>query len=139
MSLYKNYATDPVKENEGVPVEFEANEDKTIPTFIIARSADGNKAFTKYSEQAMKPYRRQIQLKTLPQEKDEEIFNDVFVTTILKGWSNVRDEKNQPLEFNKKNALKLLKDLPEVYRTLRDASNNVELYRLEILEEDAKN
>lgn len=137
--LYKNYATDSKKENEGVPIEFAANDDGSIPTFIVARSADSNKAYTKYSEQALKPYRRQIQLKTLPQEKDEEIYLDVFVTTIIKGWSNVQDENGNSLEYTKPNAKKLMQDLPEVYKALREAAANVELYKLEALEEDAKN
>jgi len=139
MSLYKNYATDSVKEQTGVPITFEPNDDGTIPTFICSRIGESNKEYTKALRHATKPYERQIALKTLPQEKDAEIYLNVFVDTILKGWSNVRDETNVDMPFNKANAKKLLTDLPDLYTELKNQAGEAALFHKYGLEDEAKN
>ena len=94
MSLYKQFATNSEKEMEGVEVQMtEAeNEDGSIPTFVVSRMGKSNKRYSKALEAATRPYRRQIELGTMNNDKAEEIFMGVFVDTVLKGWKNVRGE-----------------------------------------------
>ena len=139
MSLYKNYATDSDKEINGAEIPFEANEDGTIPTFIVSRIGDTNKEYMKSLRAATKPFQRQIDTGTLPAEKDAAIFMEVFISTILKGWFNVQDENGLNLPFNKVNAEKLFTDLPDVFKELQTQASSAALFRKTILEDQAKN
>lgn len=141
MSLYKQFATNTDKEIEGIEVQMtEAeNEDGSIPTFVVSRMGKSNKRYSKALEAATRPYRRQIELGTMNNDKAEEIFMGVFVDTVLKGWKNVRDENGAELPFNKQSATKLFKDLPEVYERLQEEAKLSANFREASLEEEAKN
>ena len=141
MSLYKQFATNSEKEMEGVEVQMtEAeNEDGSIPTFVVSRMGKSNKRYSKALEAATRPYRRQIELGTMNNDKAEEIFMGVFVDTVLKGWKNVRDESGAELPFNKQSATKLFKDLPEVYERLQEEAKLSANFRDAALEEEVKN
>ena len=141
MSLYKQFATNSEKEMEGVEVQMpEAeNEDGSIPTFVVSRMGKSNKRYSKALEAATRPYRRQIELGTMNNDKAEEIFMGVFVDTVLKGWKNVRCADGKVLEFSKPNALKLFTDLPEVYERLQEEAKLSANFRDEALEAEAKN
>ena len=141
MSLYKQFATNSEKEMEGVEVQMtEAeNEDGSIPTFVVSRMGKSNKRYSKALEAATRPYRRQIELGTMNNDKAEEIFMGVFVDTVLKGWKNVRDENGAELPFNKQSATKLFKDLPEVYERLQEEAKLSANFRDAALEEEVKN
>ena len=141
MSLYKQFATNSEKEMEGVEVQMtEAeNEDGSIPTFVVSRMGKSNKRYSKALEAATRPYRRQIELGTMNNDKAEEIFMGVFVDTVLKGWKNVRDENGAELPFNKQSATKLFKDLPEVYERLQEEAKLSANFREASLEEEVKN
>lgn len=139
MSLYKQFATNPELENKGIELNFGVNDDETEIKFYVARAGKSNKKYQKALENAVKPYRRQMQLGTLSDEVSNKIMLEVFATTVLKGWENVQDEKGNVMQFNKENAVKLLTDLPELYDALTAAANDVANFREESLEEDAKN
>ena len=141
MSLYKQFATNTDKEIEGIEVQMtEAeNEDGSIPTFVVSRMGKSNKRYSKALEAATRPYRRQIELGTMNNDKAEEIFMGVFVDTVLKGWKNVRDESGAELPFNKQSATKLFKDLPEVYERLQEEAKLSANFRDAALEEEVKN
>ena len=141
MSLYKQFATNTEKEIEGIEVQMtEAeNDDGSIPTFVVSRMGKSNKRYSKALEAATRPYRRQIELGTMNNDKAEEIFLGVFVDTVLKGWKNVRDESGADMPFTKQTATKLFKDLPEVYERLQEEAKLSANFRETSLEEEAKN
>ena len=144
MSLYKQFATNSEKEMEGVEVQMtEAeNEDGSIPTFVVSRMGKSNKRYSKALEAATRPYRRQIELGTMNNDKAEEIFMGVFVDTVLKGWKNVRGEGGEDaaeLPFTKAAAVKLFTDLPEVYERLQEEAKLSANFRDAALEEEVKN
>lgn len=141
MSLYKQFATNAEKEIEGIEVQMtEAeNDDGSIPTFVVSRMGKSNKRYSKALEAATRPYRRQIELGTMNNDKAEEIFLGVFVDTVLKGWKNVRDESGADMPFTKQTATKLFKDLPEVYERLQEEAKLSANFREVSLEEEAKN
>lgn len=76
-----------------------------------------------------KPYAKQVELGTLPAEKSLEINAKVFVDTCLVSWEGVLDEAGKPLECNKENALKLFKQLPDLFETLWKHANSFENYK----------
>lgn len=139
--LFKQYKTNSAKEVEGVKVEFlEAqNDDGTIPTFIIARTGSSNKAYSKAVENATRPYRRQIELKTLKNEVAEKLMLPVFVDTVLKGWQNVQNESGERIEYSRDAAIKLMEDLPDVYQRLQEEAGTLSNFLEQAVEEEAKN
>lgn len=141
MSLYSQFGTNKDKEVEGIEVKiFDAeNADGTIPTFIICRMGGANKRYTKALEAAVRPYRRQLELGAMSNEKSESLFMEVFVDTILKGWQNVKAEDGSILEFTKQNAIALFKDLPDLYERLAEEARAAANFRMESLETEAKN
>lgn len=139
MSLFKQFGTNAAKVEEGVEIPFGANDDKTIPVFIVARQHRSNKQYRKAADAALRPYRRQIELKTLADDTAETVLMDVFVNTLLKGWRNVQDEKGREIEFSPENAKELFVALPDLYDELQTATNDASLFRDGEREADAKN
>lgn len=140
MSLYSQYATNQTKESTGATIEVGVNDDdNSVISFVVARMGGANKAYQKALEEATRPYRRQIQQGTLSESISEDILKRVFCKTILKGWSNVRDQFNEVLPFNQDTAYKLMTELPELYRELSEQASDIALFRDEQLKEEAKN
>lgn len=139
MSLYKDFATNKQAEVKGVLVEFSANDDNTIPGFIVSRMSRANKKYTKALEKATRPHRRAIELETMNNDLADKIFMEVFVDTVLLGWQNVQDKDGKPLVFNRQNAIMLFTDLPELYDDLQDKAKKAAMFRDEAIEGEAKN
>lgn len=141
MGLYKTYKTDTKLESEGVAVEVtdSPNEDGTNPTFYIGRISSSNKEYQKYIRKMSKPYERRSANGELNEETQSKITKAAFCNVIVRGWQNVFDENEQPLEFNPKNVTALMDDLPDLYRKLIGESLEMENFRVYRLEEDSKN
>lgn len=139
MSLTKQFATDVEKEVAGVEVTYGANEDGTVPTFVISRAGKSNKQYQKALATAIKPYERQQQLGTLEPEVAERVYMGVFIATLLKGWSNVKlsdvtgeaSDKGYA-DFSAANARKLFDRLPELYDDLTNKAGTAAMFREEM-------
>jgi hypothetical protein len=136
--LYANYKTDTKKEWNGVPYTV-TNPDESVSTFYLARAGKTNKDYQKELDRRTRPYRRQIELGTMNENLAEQIFMEVFISTVLKGWDGVSDEDGNTMEFNEPNAKKLLTDLPDLYDELQAAAKDASRYRDEKLDAEAKN
>lgn len=139
MSLYKNFKTSSVLEEEGIFVKLKANEDGTIPTFKIARASRNNKRYVKTFEAKIRPFKDEIESGNLDPETDKRIMVDIFVSGVLLDWKNVQDENNKPMLFNRDNAIKLLTDLPELYEFLNNKASDMKNFLEANLKGDEKN
>jgi hypothetical protein len=139
-SLFKNFKMDHDKELHGVKVTpASANEDGTVPVFILARMGQMNQTYLKTLERITNPYKRQLELKTIAPDKADELMREVFVNSILLGWENVQGEEGSIIPFSAANAIALFKQLPDLYFELQTQSQNAALFRLEETESIAKN
>jgi hypothetical protein len=118
--------------------------------FKIARSGGTNKRYLKEMGDKLKPFRRQIQTETMDEKVADQIVLEVFVDTVLLGWGSkdadgkdrpgiIDDEDGNPLQFTRENAIRVLKDLPELFRELRGESERLANFVLQTKEADAKN
>lgn len=107
--------------------------------FKLARAGGENEKYARMLMQASKPYRRAIQAGSLDPKIDVRILAEVYATTVIQSWEGVTDEAGSPLPFTKDNAIKVLTDLPELFRELRLAAESAALYRVEEVEADSKN
>lgn len=139
MSLYKSSQTDPNKEKDGVLLEYGLNSKKEPITFTVAREGGRNVQYQKVAEHIFKPFRRQIQHGQIDPEVLEDLLAQVYAKSVVKGWSGVEDEHDEPLEFNEANVQKLLTDLPVVFDAIKEVARDYNQFILESLEEDAKN
>jgi hypothetical protein len=141
MSLYKHFKTDTAAEQKGVVLEYPhlANDDGSVPSVRIARAGGSNDAYLKCIDVKFKPHRRAIQNGTLPRKIWEKLTREAFAETVVIGWENVQDETGKSITFSKDAALKLLEDLPELFKDIQEQSSDIALYRADVQEMSAKN
>jgi len=148
-SPYSLFKTDPNKEVQGVIINYGDE-----AWFRIARAGGANKAYLKAMADRLKPFRRQIQTETMDEKVADSLVMEVFVDTVLLGWGSkvpaldgegttdvdyIEGENGQRLDFTRENAIKVLTDLPELYRELRAESERLGTFTAVVKEGDAKN
>lgn len=138
-SLFKQFKMDQKKEDEGVTIEYGANEDGTIPTFYLYHRSGSNQRYTKALDRFSAPHKRLIDLGMLDEKTSNKIMLNTFCDSLLKGWDNVYNEKNELIPFSAGNAFQLLTQLPELYNDLFEQSGKASMFRAESVEQDVKN
>ena len=129
------FGTNKALEKDGVDfVIKEANEEtgEAAVSFRIRRMVGTNPRVKAAMAAYYKPYARQIEMGTLPADKDHELSIRLFIDVCLASWEGVTDENGKPLECTKENALKLFTSLPDLFATLQKYSNDFESYKNEV-------
>lgn len=139
MNLFKQFATDPQAEKEGVRFEIGVNSQGETIAFQIARAGGQNIRYAKVIEAKTKPYRMQIQAGTIDPEIAARLMREVFAESVVIGWEGVEDEAGHLLTYSPEAAATLFEQLPELYALLQEQAQNVALYRKEVLDNVAKN
>lgn len=131
MSLYATYETDKTAEQEGTPVQFAANEDRTVPTFYLARASRVNKDWSKEFDRLTRDSRfvTKIRLNEMKSADWELIAFETFLKASLKGWQHVQDREGKNMAFNYENAKQLLEDLPDLYTKLQEYAGSADTFR----------
>lgn len=137
--LYDQFETNHDAELKGVYVPYGKNSQGQDIRFLVSRMGKQNKAYSKALEQATRPHRRAIDLGTMDNDQAEEIFMKVFCEKIILGWEGVEDREGKPLKYNTKNAMMLMKDLPDLYDDLQEQAKKASLFRTEQMVDEAKN
>lgn len=135
MSMYKRYQPSKKLTEKGAPLRFPANEDGTVPTLILARAHVSNQLHAAavarfYTPEVMKA------MDEMPEEEAMDLAIEVLLAGSLMGWENITGEDDEPLEFNHDNAVKLFKDLPDVFTSAQMFVRNMNNY-LKSAEENA--
>lgn len=138
-NLFKQFKTDDAKERDGVAITYAANDDGTVPTFIVRRRGPGNQQYAKELQRLTEPYRRLIELGALDEMISRQIMLKVFCIAVLVGWTNVQDENGVKIDYSSANAVALLTALPELYDDLMAQSSKLALFRAEDAEPATKN
>lgn len=134
MSTYSKLKTDENLELRGITLDLgEAGK------FVVARAGGANKSFAKTFQKVTRPYRRAIQTEVMDEQLANQLLVDVYVDCVLLGWSGVTDEQGNALSYNRENAKKLLRDLPQLFEEIRRTAEDAALFRQDILEKDAGN
>lgn len=139
MNLFKQFATDPQAEKEGVRFEIGVNSQGETIAFQIARAGGANIRYAKSIEAKTKPYRMQIQAGTIDPEIAARLMREVFAESVVIGWEGIEDEDGHLLTYSPAAAATLFEQLPELYALLQEQAQNVALYRKEVLDNVAKN
>ena len=134
MNLYKTYKTTDSMEKDGIDLQY--GPDCKIR---IARAGGSNQRFGKLLGDKLKPYRRQIDNGTMDDAIAAKIMAEVYADCVILGWQGVEDFEGIAIPFCKENVVKLLTDLPELFRDIQEQAGKVSNFRAAEREEDAKN
>lgn len=133
-STYSAFANNEELETQGIVVDY-----GPAGKFLIARAGGANRKFQRVSEKVFRPYRRQIEAKTIDPKVADKLLAQVFAQTVILGWENVTDRDGNELEFSPENAQKLLLDLPDLFASLREEAVAAANFRADEVEEDLGN
>lgn len=131
MDLKKAYATDRVKELEGVKMEL--GEGSWIK---IARR--NNPVYEKAWTDLSKPYAGQIRRGTLGDKAMTELLIKAMARGMVTGWKNIEYD-GKKLAFNEKNVIMVLTELPDLREEVLAFSDNLENYKAMLDEDSEKN
>lgn len=140
--LRKMYKTNPGLEEKGVVIEYGEGVEITI-----ARAGGQNKKFAKVLTRLTKSHRRAIQTDTLDEKIGRRIMLQAYAQTIVKDWKGITKDiitendtdATTPLECTEENIIKVFEALPDLFEDVSKMSNNISLFREEILAADSGN
>lgn len=134
MNLYQMFQTNQQHEQDGIVLDY-----GQAGKIRIARSGGSNTKFSRALSERFKPYRRQFDNGTLPDDVANRIMIDVYADAVILGWEGVTGQSGLPLEFSRSNVVQLLTDLPELFRDIQDQSGKAANFRAAEIGEDIKN
>lgn len=138
--LHKQFKTDKKAEKDGIAVRFDPNDDKTVPTFYVARMGGANETeWLKARARVWAPHREAEVLQTLSEDTKYQLARQSFVEGCLRGWENVQDEDGNPIPYSAPAAVKLFEELPDVFVELQNRALSLSAYLVVNVEASAKN
>jgi hypothetical protein len=147
MSLFKQFKTDSKVEREGILLDYGPNKDlpadadgnHPVIMIRIARAGGANEAYNKRIEALSKKHRRKIQNDAMEISELREMTQQAVADTVVLGWENVTDEDGNLMQFSRDNALKLFKQLPDLFNDIQEQAAKAQLFRVHVREDDLKN
>jgi hypothetical protein len=134
MSFYKQFSTDSNLESKaGVVLDYGA-----AGKITIHRAGGSNKKFGEVLTAKLKPYRRQIDAGVMADDVANRVLAEAYAESVIIGWEGVTDAEGNDLEFNRRNVVQLLTDLPELFKDIQGQANSVSNFRAEQIAADAE-
>lgn len=129
-SPYKQYKTNESVEQKGIILDYGDFE------IVVARAGGANKRYQLMMEKKTRPFRN---LSSLSDDRLMAILREVYAETVVLSWKNVCGQDGKDIPFSKENFVKLMIDLPDLFRDIIDQASSMAAFRETILEQDAKN
>lgn len=137
-TIWDLFETDPEKERNGVWIDF-GNPETTGFKLLIARAGSHNERFNTRLRKLQEPYSRQIRNDTLDDETGRELLRKAYSDTVLLGWEKVVDKDGKEIPYNPTNALRLMREIPDFFDFVMNASTSMSHFRKDQIEENVKN
>lgn len=135
MSLYKQFKNDDDMEiHQGIDLDYGGG-----PVITVRRAGGANKAYGAVLSAKMRPYERQIQAGNLDDDTASRLLSEVYAEAVILGWKGVAGDKGQVLSFSKENVVRVLTDLPDLFRDIQEQAGKLANFRRAEVEETAKN
>lgn len=134
-SFYNTFAADQdLESGQGIDLDY-----GECGVITIHRAGGSNKKFGTVFAAKLRPYERQMQMGTLEDGTAERLLAEAYAEAVIVGWRGVRDANGKLLAFDKKNVVKLMLDLPELFRDIQEQAQKAANFRKELVEDEAKN
>ena len=131
-NIYELYETDAALEKKGIGLKFG-------PALFIARRAGGaNKEFEVKFNEKTRHLTTKLQVQSLPEDESERILKEVYAEAVIVGWEGVTDRTGNTLEFNVKNFVQVMTDLPTLWTALRQAASDHSNFLLSLTKKDGE-
>lgn len=131
---YTMFRTDPRAEAvDGVTIDYGAFRIRVV------RAGGANAKFRRIMAERLRPYRKQLEMGTMDEAVAEQILREAYADAVIVGWEGVTDENGNDLPFTRDNVLKVLEDLPDLFRDIQEQANLLSNFKAEALEDEAKN
>ena len=131
-TLYTICETSNELETDGIIIEYGS------ARITIARSGGANRKFASVMEKAMRPYRAAINAGTLDEGTAQKLMIEAYADAVIIGWEGVTDREGNDLPFTKKNVVKVMTDLPDLFLDVKTQAERVANFTLAGAYEDAK-
>ncbi len=130
---YELFQTDKSLESNGVMLDYGAFQ------ITIARAGKGNRKYRSIMAGALKKHRHQIDNDLLDDGIYDSLMIGIYADAVILGWDNVTGADGKTLAFNRKNAVKLMTDLPDLFDNIREQANHAKNFRAKELADAEKN
>lgn len=114
--------------------------------FTIARAGGANTRFRDVYRKKTLAHQRAMATNTLPDALAEKLSIETFGEATVLGWGSVahgpgkiENRDGSVAEFNLENVIRFFTELPDLARDLMEQSQNSQLFKQIMAEEDAKN
>lgn len=133
-SVYKKFRTDAQMEaSQGIELDYGDG-----VKIRIHRAGGANQKYHKALRAKLASNRRALD-DVIDEQTARKNLAEIYAEAIIVGWEGITDEEGNALDFNKANCVKVMCDLPELFRDIQDAANNAAMFRKHEQEQDKKN
>ena len=130
----EGYKTDrSLESEEGIWLKFPNNR-----KIHILRAGGSNKKFSRVLSRSIKPYRRQLDKGTLDPEVSDELMINVYLDTVVLGWSGFQDAEGNDIPYSREAAYALFKAMPEMFDELMAFASDLAMFQDQEVEEAGK-
>lgn len=135
MSFYETFSTDTKLESiDGVDLDYGKS-----GVIKIHRAGGSNKKFSTVLNAKMAPYRRQLANGSMDEVVATKLMAEIYADAVILGWKCVKGPDGKDMKFTRENVVKLLLDLPELFKDIQEQANTIANFRAVAIEADEKN
>lgn len=116
---------------------------------LIARAGGANEEFKRTFTKLFEPHKRAAGMGRMPEDVAEDLLIKAFAKSVVLGWetrvdgewvSGIDFEDGEGVQpYSEENVIRVFKEVPDIFRELREDADNIANFRREHLEESAKN
>lgn len=105
----------------------------------IHRAGGANKKYKQVLDQKMAPHRLAFDQGTIEEEVAKRVLVETYAEAIIIGWKGVTDRSGKIMKYSTSNCVKLLTDLPELFKDIQKQANSLSVFLDQGEELDIKN
>jgi hypothetical protein len=126
--LRRQFKTNKKAEDEGVWLELPeaANEDGSIPAFLIKRTGPTNVEYSLELERQVAKYAGA----KMTREQNMAAVRECFIKHGMADWRNVQDDFGKDTEYSYEEVTALFDDMPDIYLKLVTYANDPDNYKV---------
>lgn len=131
-NLYEAFGTEKSYETDGVTLDF------GVARFKVRRAGGSNRKFLTTLSAKLRPHRRALSAGTMDDAVAEDLQMEVYFETVVLGWEGVTNRAGEPLEYNLVNFKQVMRDLPDLWATLREEADNMKNFQMDAAKADGE-
>jgi hypothetical protein len=137
-NLYSTYGSEPELEHRGVVIDYELDNKETF-SIKIKRAGARNQEWKVSYNAIMKPHAQDIEDGKLSEGENKELLAEIWSKTVVLGWSNLRDNDGNEVQFSKETCYALFCAFPDLLNAVIADSHARSNFQFEEMEATAKN